>query len=661
MKKMHNLKQKIIFYVMSVSILLALLITINMSIGSITSTNSILLDNVQLTTRIAAQGMGTNLHLLAERMFNLSSEKVFSDQSVDAAAKQARIDEMEQLIEFVWLAGYDTQGQKLFGDEAAPASIADTDYFSYVSQSGLIAIGEPYQDNGIRQLCVGAAMSDGENTYGYLVGSYKYDLLNDVLSMLILGDSGGACLINHEGLILGDSAQSENIGVKNIYDLYPTQKNKAIFDKAVSFQTGSSTARLDGVRHYMGYAPVPGTNWTLLVNVPQRDYMNSMSIAIGITILLSIVLLVVAAIVIIPIARRISQSLSLATGRLQALAHGDLTQEVVESHNNDETDILTEALSRTINSLNGYVRDIRNCLGALAQGDYTVEVPDTFQGDFSSIRDSLTGIIKSLNQTMWQMSQSSSQVNQNSSGVSDHARQLHDGSVNQASLLTQLDESMANITASIEKNKDNVLQIEACSQTAAEKTKMGDGYMKNMLETMEQIHTSVEEISQISHMIEDISGQTNLLSLNASIEAARAGEAGRGFAVVASEIGQLSGQTANALKRTLEIVEHAAQTIRMGLTTANQTAEAFQQIRQVTEQYHEISDKLSETVNEQTSAVNTISAQLTSLQDIAEANRGLAEETDTMADDSLALSESLKNYVAQVKLKEIVEGEDDLR
>ena len=49
MRKLHNLQQKIIFYVMSVAVLLAILITIIMSFGSVGSTNSVLLDNMQIT------------------------------------------------------------------------------------------------------------------------------------------------------------------------------------------------------------------------------------------------------------------------------------------------------------------------------------------------------------------------------------------------------------------------------------------------------------------------------------------------------------------------------------------------------------------------------------------------------------------------------------
>ncbi len=244
------------------------------------------------------------------------------------------------------------------------------------------------------------------------------------------------------------------------------------------------------------------------------------------------------------------------------------------------------------------------------------------------------------------------EVNRNSSGVSGYARELYDGSVNQSALLEQLVKSMDDIQASIRQNEDNARQIEACSENAKEKTALGAGYMQDMLRTMNEVHDAVAEISKISKLIEDISNQTNLLSLNASIEAARAGEAGRGFMVVASQIGRLSRQTADALHQTMDIIEHSTTVIRQGLDTADQTAGAFGQIREVTEQYRDISERLSVTVEEQTRSVKTVNTQLMSLREIADANRDLAQETDKMAADSLAQSEGLKDYVARVKVKD---------
>lgn len=652
MKKIHNLKQKIIFYVMSVSILVAVLITTIMSISSIRSTNTVLLDNLQVTARIASQNISSNLHLLTERMYNLSSEQIFLDPASDNTKKQALLDETKLQIEFVWLAAYDLSGQKLYGDDLAPASISSTKYYSYLTQTGNIVIGEPYCENDVLQLCVGSPLKSDNEVTGYLIGSYKYDLLNDVLSMLILGNTGSACILNEDGIIIGDRNFQNIIDQKAIYDLYPSSGNAKVFDKVLAFQTSSDLITMNHVKNYVGYAPIPGTNWALMVYAPRIEFMGSVILSILLSIVLAILLLLAAAGIIIPVSKKISASLASATQRLQALAEGNLTDEVILSDTIEETSILTNALSKTIKSLNNYIQNIQVSLGALSAGDYTIEIPDNFYGDFSSIRDSLCDITTSLNQTMMRMNQSSIEVNQNSNEVSSYARQLLEGSRQQAALLQQLSTSMESITFSIEKNKDNAKQIEHCSQNANEKTAMGDAYMQSMLDTMAQINSAVEEISQISQLIEDISSQTNLLSLNASIEAARAGEAGRGFAVVAAEIGHLSGQTAEALQQTGNIIQHSTDIIQKGLATANQTAEAFRQIQEVTEQYHEISAKLSETVQEQTTAVSYVNNQLLSVEKIADENRNLADETDKMASSSLAQSESLKDYVAQVKVKE---------
>ena len=168
--------------------------------------------------------------------------------------------------------------------------------------------------------------------------------------------------------------------------------------------------------------------------------------------------------------------------------------------------------------------------------------------------------------------------------------------------------------------------------------------MENMLEAMSQIHATVEEISKISLLIEDISKQTNILSLNASIEAGRAGKAGKGFAVVAGEIGSLSGQTAEALQQTGELIERSTETIRTGLAAARQTAEAFREIEELTKQYQKISLRIAETVRQQTEAVADANDRLETLQSIAGKN-------DSMAAESMSQAEGLRDYVAQVKIK----------
>ena len=83
--------------------------------------------------------------------------------------------------------------------------------------------------------------------------------------------------------------------------------------------------------------------------------------------------------------------------------------------------------------------------------------------------------------------------------------------------------------------------------------KMDEG-ISYISERIQKVNEVVGKVEEIISVIEGISGQTNLLSLNASIEAARAGEAGRGFAVVAEEIRVLSDNTSSELNRIKSII-----------------------------------------------------------------------------------------------------------
>lgn len=651
MKQRKTMKQKIVFYVMSASIMLGVLLTLVMIISNFVSTNSILLDNMQMMAKTSSQNVSSNLHLLTDRMANLALEHTLTDESADNEARQQILDERKTRIEFVWLAAYDLAGEKLYGDDSAPDSIAEEKYYKSITSTNNITIGEPYSANDIWQLCVGIPLKNGDENYAYLVGSYKYDLLNDVLSNINVGIHGSSYIINEEGTIIADKNLDNMTKHSNIYDLYGSKKNDAIFDAMLNSQTNSALMTLQHHRNYVAYSPVAGTNWTLIVSAPRNDFMRILVAALIICVLITIILLLAARFFIAKTADKISDSLSLSTNRLTALSEGDLKNAVILAQTGDEAEILTEALAKTISNIDSYIDNLKTSLGFLSEGDYSQDVPDTFIGDFAAIREALNSITLSLNKTMYQINHASAAVTQNSSEVSGYAKRLYDGSIEQSAALDRLSDSINIITEKIKLIDKNAEQLINFTVGAESKVSQGKAQMDSMLGTMNNIYSNMQEIIKISELIEDISSQTSLLSLNATIEAAHAGESGKGFAIVAQQIGVLSEQTANALKQTAEIIEQANLCIEEGLKTAHATAESFQEINVATDKFTGISKQIEQVASEQNDAVNLVTREINTVLDIANTNQKLAEETDKTASHSLSQAEELDQVVASVKLR----------
>lgn len=651
-KQKHSIKQIIISYVTKVTVALGVALILEMIVASMFSTSSVLYDNLRIIAKTSAQNVGSNLHLLTDRMDNMVQKPEWSDPKVSSAAKQELIDESKLRIEFVWIAAYDISGSKLYGDAIAPDSIIDRDYYEYLTVTNNMTIGSPEYHNDIWQICVGAPVTDdtGE-VLAYLVGSYKYDLLNDVLSNITIGAGGLAYIVDQEGTIIADKNMNDMEESRNLYEMYGTARNKKLFDSMLNFQSDARSIFLGAKQHYIACSPVPGTNWTLLIAAPGVDFLAVLMWTIVISILIIVVLQICARRMTVGIADKISASLSLATQRLKLLSAGDLKEEVIFADSNIEAEVLTTALSKTITNLAVYIEDITDYLGLLSSGDYSGDVKDTFEGDFVAVKESLSSITLSLNQTMRRINQASQAVRNNSSETSGYAKKLYDGSIEQSAALKRLTGKMEIITHKTDEIDENAKHVKQSADTARQRVEEGRRQMGDMLDTMNSIHDDMQEIITISQLIEEISYQTSLLSLNASIEAARAGESGRGFAVVAQQIGVLAEQTAEALKKTGDIIGKASQSIEQGMKTAEDTAESFHNVNRATADFTEISNNMLHITAEQKEAIETVSEEVRMVLSIADTNQEFAKDTDETAAVSLKQAEELEQIVSMVKLR----------
>ena len=139
--------------------------------------------------------------------------------------------------------------------------------------------------------------------------------------------------------------------------------------------------------------------------------------------------------------------------------------------------------------------------------------------------------------------------------------------------MTQVDAGIHEIAARVDAvaaaARDTEGMAQAVGELGARARALGDAattsaramreHMELARDTLARLLQNLERVARVSHMIDQISTQTRLLSLNASIEAARAGEAGRGFAVVANEVRSLAATSSGYAREIDDILGAMAQ------------------------------------------------------------------------------------------------------
>lgn len=333
---------------------------------------------------------------------------------------------------------------------------------------------------------------------------------------------------------------------------------------------------------------------------------------------------------------RVAEPIAALEGSINKLAQGNLNQKL-NYDRSDEIGKLYDLLNKMRVGLSGYVQDIERNLRNMADGDFVTATDMKYIGDYAPIQSNIENIRNSLCGEIHSMNEIADKVAESAGEVSQVSKSLAEGAMSQTESIQQL---QAKIQETMEQNACVENFVRDALQSGEETMKSIENsrlQMDKVVDAMHEINKASEEIKSILGALDEITGQTALLSLNASIEAARAGEAGRGFAVVADEVRKLAEQSAQSTQNIQNLITNALAGIAHGTSVVGTAAESLSGVTENTEAVTKVINRLSDQSKKQQSRMEEVNS-------LSQTILGVVTDNSAVSEECAAASSELSNY-----------------
>ncbi|EOT24673.1 hypothetical protein C805_02885 [Eubacterium sp. 14-2] len=609
------------------------------------------------TAVLAAERVQQELEVYKNVVMEVGCIPQLSDSEVSVEDKQVIIDERVSMHDF--------QRGNIVGADGI--SIFDGNDYSdreYVRQAmeGNVYVSEPLISKVTGELSIMvAAPLYSQGNYGKSVAGVVYfvpreTFLNDIVSAIQVGENSRAYMINKSGGTIAD-VTLDTITVQNIEEEAksdPALKELAAIHSEMRQGKNGFGSYVNGEdKMFAAYAPVPGTDgWSIAVTAPQLNYLASTRDAMVINIAVIAASILISVIVALILATNIGRPMKACVKRMQLLVEGDLETPMPKITSKDETGVLVRTTQSLVEGLRIVINDISYLLNEMANQNLDVhtEHEEVYVGSFQDILVSMRNMRLELSGAMRQVNHSAQEVANASSQLSSSAQTLSQGTAEQASSVQELAARISVISEEVKDTADGALDVRSQTHQTGEEVFLCNQKMQTLVEAMEKIQASSEEIEKILKTIDDIAFQTNILALNAAVEAARAGSAGKGFAVVAEEVRNLAGKSAQAAKNTSELIGNSTDAVHIGTGIAQNTADVLLGVVNSIQTVVEAIDHIAVISGEQSESVERVSEGINQISVVVQSNSATAEEGAAASEQLSAEAASLKELVGQFTL-----------
>lgn len=383
----------------------------------------------------------------------------------------------------------------------------------------------------------------------------------------------------------------------------------------------------NGTTKYSAYTILNNEN-ILVLTADESEALAGITTVTGVAVGISAIVVLIAIIISFIMGRRLMRPLVKVSTIIEDVANGNIEADFsVVKESNDEIGLIIEKMKELTQSLGSIVGKIRNSSDTMSSNSY--ELNDTSSQTLAA-NNEISKAVEDVAEGSTGMAASISKINEN---------------------LLEMSNETKDINASVDEIKNQTVAVQDSSKIMNDKIKsmqdsshkMDEG-ISAISKRIETVNTTVDKVSNIVSVIEEISSETNLLSLNASIEAARAGDAGKGFAVVAQEIRVLSDNTNTELENIKQIisslVEECRYCVQASGTIVEDNAKQKEEIKAVLDEFGSLDEQIQKTAEKADEIEELVTAMIELNDDITKSSNSL---TDVSAANAAATEEMNAN------------------
>lgn len=311
---------------------------------------------------------------------------------------------------------------------------------------------------------------------------------------------------------------------------------------------------------------------------------------------------------------------------------------------------LAGGLDELMSSMQAFIERFGAVMAALASGDLTLEINDSFPGRLGELQRDTNATAARLREIVGHIEKSVQVIARGAAEIESGSRDLSTRTEAQSSALAETSSAMAQLAQNVRQNAESSELANQLSQKASTTAQRGGQVVDQVVATMTGIKESSGKIADIIGVIQEIAFQTNLLALNAAVEAARAGEQGRGFAVVAAEVRALAGRSATAAKEIRGLISDSVERVEAGSALVTQAGLTMGDIVASTRRVTEVMAEISTSSRSQSAGFESVARSVGTMDEATKQNAALVEEAASAAGSMAGQAHGLRDSVQVFRL-----------